>query len=166
MRFFKKLSRRQRTVKIARVATHEHATRQLKKMQKKVARVKYLVTKSLTLSLAQSPCNFFVTLATQIKDIQPIEFTNDNKARLNYQPSLARSLLQHFVTRICHACSHHRAPATPVCTHSHPEGSPGPLNRRSLSKRTNWSSFSGSGGLEGQATLGTRIALQVLLSCC
>ena len=30
MRFFFKLSRRQRTVKIARVATHEHATRQLK----------------------------------------------------------------------------------------------------------------------------------------
>ena len=50
-RFFKKLSRRQRAVKVAHVATHEHATRQLKKSQKKVARVEYLVTKSPTLSL-------------------------------------------------------------------------------------------------------------------
>ena len=49
---FQELSRRQRTVKIARVATHEHATRQLKKKtQKKVARVEYLLTKSPTLSL-------------------------------------------------------------------------------------------------------------------
>ena len=47
LRFFKKLSHRLRTVKIARVATHEHATRQLKKSQKKVVRTEYLVTLSL-----------------------------------------------------------------------------------------------------------------------
>ena len=35
MLFFEKLLRGQRAVKIARVATHEHATRQLKKMAEK-----------------------------------------------------------------------------------------------------------------------------------
>ena len=53
MRTFEKLSRRQRTLEIARVAiaTYEHATRQLKKSQEKVARVEHLATKSGTLSL-------------------------------------------------------------------------------------------------------------------
>ena len=51
VRFFEKLLRRQRTVKTARVVTHEHAKRQRKRSQKKVGRVEYFVTKSRTLSL-------------------------------------------------------------------------------------------------------------------
>ena len=46
MRFFQILSRRQREMKIARVATFELATRQVKKSQEKVARIEIFATKS------------------------------------------------------------------------------------------------------------------------
>ena len=48
MRFFQILSRRQRAIKIARVATLELATQLVKNRKKKVARVETFATKSQT----------------------------------------------------------------------------------------------------------------------